>query len=279
MSNHRLESTGNELEEIVRSAHENIRKLQQISLIPSQDQNKTKSTPHMKQPLTTKPRAMSGSHLRSSSAPKPSHPVNELSSSSSSDYILRKVDFLFKKMKEMENQMNGLKSSSKESQTLSSHLSEIIKMDKHSIVEMREQVMGLKQKIERFGQQDLLQNSHRGKFSENSSTAIPIPGPDVGVLSEQIFHRVHKEFTKVVDEVVRACVNEQVEFMRKWSNKTSEDDDGEIRAQISSLKRRQNLFDERLNELKGEEPAPLSLSPSLSLSLAHHTQTRVINQE
>jgi hypothetical protein len=274
MANNRsVESTGNQLEEIVRSAHDNIRKLQQISLIPAHEsnQNKTKSTPQMKS--ISKPRAMSGSHVRPSSAPKPSNQMNEINPSSS-EYLQRKVDFVFKKVKEMEIQLNGIKITSKESQTLSNHLSEIIKMDKHSIVELREQVLGLKQKVERIGQQEqlLLQTQQRGKYSEVITTTTTNPSmSDVGILSEQIFQRVHKEFTKVVDEVVRACVNEQVEFMRKWSNKTSEDDDGEMRAQITSLKRRQNIFDERLTELKGSDYGHLLMRPLtfllLSLSL------------
>lgn len=166
----------------------------------------------------------------------------------------------------MDQQMGGIKSdfthlknSTKEIQNSSTHLSDILRMDKHSILELREQLLGMKQKLERLSQNDQLHN--RGRFSEPSSSTST-PPLDVGLLSEQIFQRVHKEFTKVVDEVVRVCVNEQVDFMRKWSIKSTEEEDQEIRGQVASMKRRQNQFDERLSELKGDSP-PIPLPPVL----------------
>jgi uncharacterized phage infection (PIP) family protein YhgE len=228
---------------------------------------------HLKNKIrsSTPPQSSSLPFSRSNSAPSAGPPKSSRrrvshqpghGETDDQEEMFRKVDFLFKKVREMDQQMNGIKSDfghlknvTKEVQNSSTYLSDVLRMDKHSILELREQLSGMKQKLERFSQQDQLQN--RGRFSEPHSHPSSVPSVDVGLLSEQIFQRVHKEFTKVVDEVVRVCVNEQVDFMRKWSIKSTEEEDQEIRAQVASMKRRQNHFDEKLSELKGDS-APSS---------------------
>jgi hypothetical protein len=300
---HSVEKTSHQLEDIVRTAHENIRKLQQMTLLPSTEpSSRVGLTSSSSTSTTTKKSSKSiasNSQLKSKTRPSTATPSSLPSRSSSApaapksalrkpfqqqqiqgqgeregqEELLRKVDFLFKKVREMDQQMTGIKSdfghlknSTKDLQNSLTHLSDILRMDKHSIVELREQLAGMKQKLERFSQHEQLHSRSQlpPSFVHGSSPPVA-PAVDVGMLSEQIFQRVHKEFTKVVDEVVRVCVSEQVDFMRKWSVKTTEDDDQEIRAQVASIKRRQNHFDERLSELKGEFPLCFpSLAPLIS---------------
>lgn len=256
-------NNSNNLEDMVRNAQENIQKLKEITK-QNEQTNKliNKNIRSISVPKKYNKQQQNENNLISSSSlhlnSNNNSNLNNNSNSNSSIDLNRKVDFLFKKTKEIDSSLNiiksefhGIKTTTKESQNLSLQLSDLIKMDKHSIVELREQIIGLKQKYERITQQEII----RGKFSENASNLAAITAPiDVGIISEQIFNRVHREFTKVVDEVVRACVSEQVEFMKKWNTTTTAangEHEAEMKTQINSLKRRQVKFDEVLLELKG----------------------------
>lgn len=166
----------------------------------------------------------------------------------------RKVEFLLKKTKSLELSLNSIKNDvqhlgieAKESQNLATHLSEIIRLEKHSIAEVKEQVSGVKQKLGYISQKDIIRNRALDRYAESHD---PV---DIGAISEQIFSRVHREFSKVVDEVVRACVKEQVDFMSKWAKTNSPEPaiDEALRAQMEEMRATQEDLAEALREQKG----------------------------
>lgn len=118
-----------------------------------------------------------------------------------SQVMERKIEFLLKKTKKIEenvihtkSELNNFNKEYQETRGLTLHLSDILKMDKQSIGDLREQMNNLRHKLDLQIHKDSIRDSINQKTQSN----IPIP-PDVGMLSEQIFNRVHREFTTVVD--------------------------------------------------------------------------------
>lgn len=154
------------------------------------------------------------------------------------------IDFLLKKTKTLEDTVKTLQVSkaneSDSSHNWAIHLTELIKMDKHSIADIREQVTGLKQRMDRIAQR---QSRDRTKETSAQETKT-----DVGAISEQVFNRVHREFTQVVDEVVRSCVMEQIEALSGMGSRSRESHESEriFKSQIEDIKRKQEFYDERL---------------------------------
>jgi hypothetical protein len=119
--------------------------------------------------------------------------------------IQRKLDYLLKRTRKNEEAVTQLKSyiesSTKdfnETHGLTLHLSEIVKMDKQSISQLREQISNIKYKLDLNIQKESIRESN----IMNRTESVPSYNNshiDVGILSEQIFQRVHREFTSVVD--------------------------------------------------------------------------------
>ena len=136
---------------------------------------------------------------------------------SKDEEVNRKLDYLLKKTRRLEDSMNSLRSENaslveenKKTQECTVNMWENIKQDRATMSALRDEVSCLRAKIDLVNQKtSLLENSCcKGSRVE-----------DVGQISEQVFSRVHREFSTVVDEVVRACVKEQVEFLSKWTAK------------------------------------------------------------
>ncbi|CAE7500557.1 unnamed protein product, partial [Symbiodinium microadriaticum] len=121
-------------------------------------------------------------------------------------------------------------------------------MDKHSIADIRDEVNCLKQRIHRLAQRET-----QDRTEEKSLQGSKV---DMGAITEQVFNRVHREFTIIIDDVVRACVLEQMDSFSSASARQVEQGVGYrvLAAQIAELKRKQQLIDEALSVRAGPVP-------------------------
>lgn len=115
----------------------------------------------------------------------------------------RKIELLLKTMKTFEEnvistktKLNNSNKEYQETRGLTLQLSDISNIDRHSVGDLREVMNNLLHKLDVQIRKDPIRDNVNHK---TQSTNIPILS-DVGMLSEQIFNRVHREITTVVDE-------------------------------------------------------------------------------
>ena len=167
------------------------------------------------------------------------------------DELYQKVDFLTKKTKTLEISLNKLKvandSESENSHQWAIYLSELVKMDKHSIADIRDEVDGIKQRLHRLAHKETLE---RAREKSMGDTKI-----DIGSITEQVFNRVHGELTQIIDDLVRSCVLERTGGICNGTDRHTEETDlyRELHGQMSELKRRQQVVETSLIALGGEK--------------------------
>jgi hypothetical protein len=233
-----------DLDVMAKAADENLKKLSSQTSYGQPDRPSYRKAAAKKAASPSKSSRKSLSPARSTVTSRAHATANSVRTVDTSE-LEQKVDFLLKKTKTLEDTIKKLQSSKANepdcSHNWAIHLSELIKMDKHSIADIREQVTGVKQRVDRIAQRE---SRDRTKEKLIQDTKI-----DVGAISEQVFSRVHREFTQVVDEVVRSCVMEQIEALSPAGSQARERHESEraLRAQIDEIKRKQEYFEETLN--------------------------------
>ena len=177
------------------------------------------------------------------------------SSQNKNDEINRKLDYLLKKTKKLEDSLAScrsenatLVSENKKTQECTVNMWESIKKDRDSVSLLRSEMSSIRVQMDLLNQQTTLLDTRQ----LNKSVRME----EIGAISEQVFTRVHREFSTVVDEVVRACVKEQVDFLTKWTSKGGLEKDAvlveenkALRTQMDQLKRRQQDLETSLSEM------------------------------
>ena len=190
------------------------------------------------------------SPARSSSASRVRKCVGSRVPIDNNEELSLKIDFLMKKTKTLEVSLQKFKAASESdgdnSHQWAIHLSDMVKMDKHNIADIRDEVNGIKQRLHRLAQKE---SQERVKEKSTADTKI-----DIGSITEQVFNRVHREFTQVVDEVVRSCVLEHAQSICRGADRHTEETEQyrELKGQISELKRRQQVLEDSLSARGGE---------------------------
>ena len=172
------------------------------------------------------------------------------------DEVNRKLDYLLKKTRKLEDTLSSVRTENvslvaenKKTQECTVNMWESIKKDRESTSYLRGEVSSLRTKLDLLNQKTTL--------LESSPNNGGVKMEEIGLISEQVFGRVHREFSTVVDEVVRACVKEQVDFLAKWTAKGGLEKDAllleenkHIRSQISILHRKQEEVENSLHDME-----------------------------
>lgn len=210
------------------------------SMIQSADQS-------LKQLRATSPASTKKSSMksRSLSAPRSMQATASSSALPMDADTNRKIDFLLKKTKKLEDSCRQLTSQyalaheeNKELKSTIKSYAESFRSSERNTAQLREQILNMKTRL------DLAH--HKDSLREAGSRPSNL---DIGAVSEQIFQRVHREFKSVIDEVSRHLKDQQspASFVPTYqpSQRAAAPsfDLEQVRSSISSLKHRQDSLD------------------------------------
>lgn len=199
------------------------------------------------------------------------------------DEVNRKLDYLLKKTRKLEDSLSNVRKENstlmlqnKKTQECTVNMWESIKNCRDSVTPSSEEIVSLRTKLDVLNQKTVLLESNKYYHG--------VKAEEVGAISEQVFSRVHREFGTVVDEVVRACVKEQVDFLTKWTAKGGMEKDSllmeenkTLAAQISTLQKQHKDSMKSLSDLQSythdlaaEQKATLSDAMSSTQAETQH---------
>lgn len=161
-------------------------------------------------------RAMCKSNSMTSSQDRALHHASEVAVTD----IERKIEVLLRKsrvaedrIKKLENMNAKLLEDKAVSDAVIEQLCASTKSDHQLVLNFQSQIYELKRPSTTSGN---VGGGCSGDAPSHTNTGIT-QGIDMEAVQDIVYQRVHKEFQKVVAEVVRTCASQQAEFLQKWS--------------------------------------------------------------
>lgn len=202
------------LDDVVSLTDESIKKLKQMQKPQSRLTSQTTKT----LPLTVGTRARSASTSRAT----PSMPVHDRESEDPAATLQRKVEFLFRRTKMLDEKLRYAEKEKLESKTLTQetriivqHLTESFKVNQQQILAMGENVASLRGSIEALSRRE------KEMAVLIDSRTPHITSAELETVVEAVTNAVRGNLSSLTDEVRKNAASEQAKFLSRWSEKAA----------------------------------------------------------